>query len=254
MLDASIIIRVKNEKRHLGETLEAVLAQRLRNLEVIVVDSGSTDGTLEIAQRFPVRLLQIKPQEFTYGYALNLGARAAHGRYLVSLSAHATPQNDVWLESLLAGFVDSSVAGTYSRIYTRPGAFLYQRLLVRLFYGPFPWTLTTYASFHNTSSAIRHDLWHILPFDEDMPGGEDQSWARRARAIGYRIIYTPESKVWHSHEGENLWRFARRTWLVDWRGLSMIALNYLRDRGLDLREQREKLRVANWQDARHEAE
>lgn len=246
MLEASIIMRVKNEARHLAETLEMVFAQGMSNFEVIVVDSGSTDATLDIAQRFPVRILQIDPEEFTYGYALNLGARAARGRYLVTLSGHATPYNDRWLENLLAGFTAPDVAGTYSRLQPRPNAFLYQRILAALFYGPFPWTLTTYASFHNTSSAIRRDIWQTIPFDEDMPGGEDQAWVRRARAMGYRIVYMPNSVVWHSHEHENFWRFLKRSWAVDWRGLRMIFLNYLRERGLDLQEEYERLRVKRW--------
>jgi hypothetical protein len=62
-------------------------------------------------------------------------------------------------------------------------------------------------------------------------------------------VYAPDSRVWHSHEGENLPRFMRRTWLVDWRGLTMIALDYLKSRGLDLKEQRDKLRVKGWRDA-----
>jgi len=254
LLEASIIMRVKNEARHLLETLEAVFAQSVRNFEVIMVDSGSTDATLDIAQRFPVKILRIDPKEFTYGYALNLGARAARGPYLVSLSGHATPYNDRWLENLLAGFVAPDVAGTYSRLQPRPEAFLYQRLLAALFYGPFPWTLTTYASFHNTSSAIRRDIWQILPFREDMPGGEDQAWARRARAMGYRIVYTPDSVVWHSHENENFWRFIRRSWTVDWRGLRMIAADQLREMsgGLWLSWQRRKQQASRWLGTRNE--
>lgn len=252
MVEASIIMRVRNEQRHLRETLSAVFEQRMRDFEVLVVDSGSTDHTLDIAREFPTRIIQIRPEEFTYGYALNLGARAARGRFLVSLSGHATPMDDCWLENLLGGFTAPDVAGTYSRLYTRPGAYLYQRLLVGLLYGPRDLTFTTYCSFHNTSSAVRRELWQIHPFQEDMPGGEDQAWARKAKAMGYRIVYTPDSRVWHSHEDENLWRFLRRTWLVDWRGLRMIALDYLKDRGFDVCRQREKLRVKRWQDARDE--
>lgn len=252
MLEASIIIRTKNEARHLEETLTAVFSQDVSSFEVIVIDSGSTDRTLEIASSFPTRILHIQPRSFTYGYALNLGARAARGRHLVSLSGHATPLDGQWLGQLLAGFTSCDVAGVYSRLFVRPHAHLYQRLIAGVFYGPKNLTFTTYGSFHNTSSAIRRELWQVHPFQEDMPGGEDQAWARKTKAMGYRIVYAPESKVLHSHEDETLLRFARRTWLVDWRGLRMIALDYLKDRGLDLREQRDKLRVKNWKDAPNE--
>ena len=248
-MEASIIIRTKNEARHLEQTLKAVYSQKLRDIEVIVVDSGSTDRTLAIAASFPVRLLTIKPKVFTYGYALNLGARSARGRYLVSLSGHATPIDDEWLGSLLARFTRPDVAGVYSRLFPRPDAKLHQRVLARLLYGPRELTLTTYCSFHNTSSAIRRELWQAQPYQEDMPAGEDQAWARRAKAKGYRILYAPDSRVSHSHEGESLLRFARRTWDLDWRGLRMIGLDYLKDKGLDLQWQRERLRVGNWQNA-----
>jgi rhamnosyltransferase len=251
-VEASIIIRTKNEATHLRETLTAVFAQEVSSFEVIVVDSGSTDRTLEIASSFPIRILTIKPKDFTYGYALNLGARAARGRYLVALSGHATPMDGQWLGNMLAGFTGSEVAGVYSRLFSRPNAYLHQRIVTGFFYGPEARTFTTYCSYHNTSSAVRRELWQVHPFQEDMPGGEDQAWARKSKAMGYRIVYAPSSRVWHSHDDETPFLFARRFWTVGLPGLGMIALDYLKDRGLDLREQREKLKVANWQDARNQ--
>ena len=72
---ASIIIRAKNEEALIGEVLTAVYEQTVRDIEVILVDSGSTDRTLEIARKFPLKIIEIRPEEFTYGRALNIGCR-----------------------------------------------------------------------------------------------------------------------------------------------------------------------------------
>jgi glycosyltransferase involved in cell wall biosynthesis len=85
---ASIIIRAKNEEALVGEVLTAVYEQTFRDFEVILVDSGSTDRTVEIARTFPIKIVEIRPEEFTYGRALNIGCKAAQGQFLVFVSAH----------------------------------------------------------------------------------------------------------------------------------------------------------------------
>jgi len=67
----TVLIRSKNEEMYIAETFKAVFAQKLRDFEVILVDSGSKDKTVEIASKFDVRILKIAAKEFTYGYALN---------------------------------------------------------------------------------------------------------------------------------------------------------------------------------------
>ena len=82
-------------------------------VDVHVVDSGSTDGTLDIVRRFPARLIEIPPRSFTYGRALNVGVAAATGEIVVSLSAHSLPAHERWLLNLVRNFADSRVAGVY---------------------------------------------------------------------------------------------------------------------------------------------
>ncbi|MCZ7585330.1 MAG: glycosyltransferase [Deltaproteobacteria bacterium] len=104
---ASVIIRAKNEAAEIGAVLRRVLDQRYGDFEVVVVDSGSTDRTVEIAQKLGVRVVQIAPEAFTYGRALNLGMRETASPYGVFLSAHALPFDRDWLRNLLAPFDDS---------------------------------------------------------------------------------------------------------------------------------------------------
>src|SRR4051812_8781877 len=85
-----VVIRAKNEAAKIGTTLERLAAQTIADLaEVVLVDSGSIDGTLQIASRAGVDAIEIRPESFTYGGALNIGCRGAEAPYLVALSAHA---------------------------------------------------------------------------------------------------------------------------------------------------------------------
>ena len=99
MVETSIIIRTFNEEKHLVKLLEAIQQQSYSNYEIILVDSGSTDNTLSIAGRYPVRIISIKPADFSFGYSLNTGCGQAHGEYLVFVSAHTCPLNSNWLSN-----------------------------------------------------------------------------------------------------------------------------------------------------------
>ncbi len=111
----SIVIRACNEEKHIGQLLEGIASQSLPDHEIILVDSGSTDGTLEIASRYPVRVVHILPQDFTFGHSLNQGVLESHGEFIVIASAHVYPVYPDWLESLLAPFADPQVALTYGK-------------------------------------------------------------------------------------------------------------------------------------------
>src|SRR5438552_9492978 len=98
MPKVSIIIRCHNEEEHIGRLLSGILQQTIKDVEIILVDSGSTDATLSIARRYPVRILHIAPQEFSFGRSLNRGCEAAEGELLVFASAHVYPLYKDWLE------------------------------------------------------------------------------------------------------------------------------------------------------------
>ena len=115
----SIVIRAYNEEAHIGQLLDGVLQQSLKDLEVILVDSGSTDGTVRIAEsmdgRCPVKVVSIQPEKFTFGYSLNRGIANASGHLVVFASAHVYPIYPDWLERLLAPLADPQVALAYGK-------------------------------------------------------------------------------------------------------------------------------------------
>jgi glycosyltransferase involved in cell wall biosynthesis len=193
---ASIVIRSKNEEALLGETLTALYAQTLRDFEVILVDSGSSDRTLEIARQFPVKIIRIRPQDFSYGRALNIGCAAARGKFLVFLSAHAVPLTDEWLAKLLSHFREARVAGAWGAETTDPGTppkaeVVHQDLAMFL--------ENFYFGFCNFNAAIRREIWREFLFDETIPYAEDKEWGYRVLNAGHLLVYDGTAYVFHDH-------------------------------------------------------
>src|SRR5437764_9113130 len=100
----SVIIRARDEARNLARVLGLLRAQETGELtvEVILVDCGSSDDSLAVAASYGARTLELVPERFSFGRALNLGAATATGRVLISLSAHAFPRDRHWLMRLAA--------------------------------------------------------------------------------------------------------------------------------------------------------
>lgn len=207
----SVIIRAKNEARFIGETLAAVQAQRHRDFEVIVVDSGSSDRTVEIAAGYGATLVHMDPKEFTYGRALNLGVSRSRGDLLVSLSAHSTPEGVDWLGSLVSGFRYPGVGAVYGRHIPRSNATMFELLGMTLsgVTSKEQRIQSSSARFSNANGAFRRELWEMMPFNELLPGAEDIEWARRIQKLGYLILFEPKAAVYHSH-GESLPKLIRR--------------------------------------------
>lgn len=199
-MDASIVIRTYNEEEWLGRTLKKVLAQKYSGtFEVIVIDSGSTDSTVTIAKSFSVKLIEIPKELFTYGRSLNMGAKAAKGKYIVNLSAHAPPVQEHWLQSLLSPFKDKKVGATFGKQIPLPGCNPLDARELRAFYGTKKTKNNVPHMFSNSNGAVRKSLWKSIPFDESLPYAEDQFWAKTIVQKGYNVVYVPSGVVMHSH-------------------------------------------------------
>jgi glycosyltransferase involved in cell wall biosynthesis len=208
-----VVIRARNEARHIGQTLAAIFDdQALPPRQLVVVDSGSTDGTQRIVETFPrATLIQIKAEEFTYGYALNLGVANVDAEIIATLSAHSLPVDSTWLRELIKPFATPRVAGVYGRQRPRSNATVLERLGMRLtgVLGETPKLLDRRPLFSNANGAFRRSLWLDHPFDEQIGGAEDIAWVRTMQERGYAIAYRPTAAVYHSH-GEPLFKHLRR--------------------------------------------
>ena len=195
----SIVIRAFNEEEHLGRLLTGIMQQTIQDREIILVDSGSTDATLEIASNFPVKIVQINPAEFTFGRSLNRGVAAAAGEFVVIISAHCYPVYPDWLEQLLKPFEDSRVAVCYGKQRGAETNHYSEHQFFRNYFPDISQLNQGQPYTHNANAAIRKSLWEGHPYDEQLTGLEDLAWSSWAKEQGYSIAYAADAEIIHIH-------------------------------------------------------
>lgn len=196
----SVIIRCFNEEKHIGRLLSGIQEQTRDDVELIVVDSGSTDATVAIASHYPVKLVSIQPEDFSFGYSLNQGCAVAGGEFLVFASAHVYPVYADWLEQLLKPFDNPDIALSYGK---QRGNELTKYSEHQVFAKWFPahsHSTQTHPFCNNANAAVRRSFWEQFPYDETLSGLEDLDWAKRIIAAGYKIAYAADAEVVHVHE------------------------------------------------------
>jgi len=196
----SVVIRAFNEEAHIGRLLSGILQQTIRPIDVILVDSGSTDATLAIASRYPVRIVSIPPEEFTFGRALNRGCALANGEYLVIASAHVYPVYPDWLEQLLQPFADPQVGLVYGRQRGDAATRYSEHQILAKLFPVESLPRQSHPFCNNANAAIRRALWLQRPYDEDLPALEDLEWAAWALGQGHALSYRAEAEVVHVHD------------------------------------------------------
>lgn len=208
-MDVSIVLRTYNEERYLDELLSAVAAQDTAGLavEVVLVDSGSTDSTLAIAERHGVRVVHIRKSEFTFGRSLNLGCEAARGRVLVFVSGHCVPVDEHWLARLVAPVLNGVAGYSYGRQVGRDTTkFSEEQVFAKYF--PDESHVPQEGFFcNNANAALDRQVWWRLRFDEELTGLEDMELAKRLVDEGGEVAYVADSVVYHIHD--ETWRQVR---------------------------------------------
>jgi GT2 family glycosyltransferase len=224
----SIILRSFNEGWALRETLSALKAQEYKNWELIVIDSGSTDGSVELIRRAqPQHFVQIAPHEYHPARVMNHGMRLARSEFGIFLNADATPQGTGWLRPLAEKLFDPQIAAVFGKQIPRSDcqavfAHDYERCFGRWSEVPDEPRIDASGSaredahptiiftdnresknwehfFSMASSGIRRDVWNKRGFNELMRYSEDDEYTRWCRAQGWQVVYAPESVVMHSH-------------------------------------------------------
>lgn len=198
-MNCSIIIRAYNEERYIGRLLEGIQQQSIKDVEIILVDSGSTDGTVRIAESFGARVVRIPSNEFTFGRSLNLGIGAATREFIVIASAHVYPVYPDWLEALLRPFANEKIALTYGKQRGPQTAKFSEQQIYHQWYPDIGQPRQSTAFCNNANAAIRKGLWERNPYDETLTGLEDLAWATWAKEQGFDIAYVPEAEIVHIH-------------------------------------------------------
>lgn len=196
----SIVIRCFNEERGIARLLSGIAAQTLQPDQVVVVDSGSTDRTLDIARRHGVDIHTIDPAEFSFGRSLNRGITQARGELVVFASAHVYPVYDTWLDHLTRPFRDPAIALAYGRQVGGPTTPYSESQILATWFPAESSVSQEHAFANNANAAIRRSEWAAAPYDEDLTGLEDLDWAAKAMDRGKAIAYVAEAPVVHLHD------------------------------------------------------
>lgn len=198
-MQCSIVIRAYNEEKHISRLLEGIRQQTVKNVQVILVDSGSTDSTMEIAKSFGAEVVSITPKEFTFGRSLNLGIEHARAEFVVIVSAHCHPVYPDWLEQLLKPLQDEQVALSYGKQRAGKTNQYSEQQFFRKYFPDVSQPNQGQPFSHNANAAIRRSVWKMEHFNEHLTGLEDLSWSSWALSKGYTIAYTAEAEVVHTH-------------------------------------------------------
>lgn len=219
MIEISILIPAKDEALNIRSCLDGVFSQSTTSeFEVILADSGSTDGTPEIVSSYPVRLYRILPEEFHHARTRNYLASLAQGRFLVYLNADAFPASPNWLQFLLSNFSDSSVGAVYGRHLPKSDCNLERELVLSTMYGndkvvkePCRKQELGYRYYHlsTVNAAIRKSVWERTGFPENLKIYEDVGIAKRILDAGWKIVYEPTATVHHSDNHTSIGLFRR---------------------------------------------
>jgi cellulose synthase/poly-beta-1,6-N-acetylglucosamine synthase-like glycosyltransferase len=213
----SIIIRTYNEERYLGRLLVAIAEQDRGGaahsvgdlqVETIVVDSGSTDRTIEIAQSHGASIWHISSEQFSFGRSLNLGCERAAGDVLVFISGHCIPLLRTWLRTLIEPIVTGKVVLAYGRQVGGETTSLSESEVFSKLYPERSAVPQTGFFCNNANAALGSAIWRQYRFDEALLGLEDMHLAKRLVESGLRIGYVAEAPVAHYHH--ETWAQVRR--------------------------------------------
>lgn len=206
----SIIIRTFNEEAYIDELITSIEQQDPHNFnpEIVLVDSGSTDRTIEIAHGHGCKIKTIKRSEFSFGRSLNIGCEAATGDVLVFISGHCVPTDNQWLSRLCKPLLDGQASYVYGRQIGSNETRVSENRIFSKYFPPHPVVSKEDFYCNNANSAILREVWQKYRFDEELTGLEDIELAQRVVRDGGSIRYIEEALVVHHHN--ETWKAVRR--------------------------------------------
>ena len=202
-MKCSIVIRTYNEEKHIGKLIEGINKQEIGEnlkLEIIIVDSGSSDSTTSIARQMGARVVNISKENFSFGRALNIGCNCASGDILLFASAHVYPIYTDWIAKMMEPFVQENVGLVYGRQIGCSTSYFSEIQIFSKWFPEYSDYNQTTPFCNNANCAIRKSLWDDLKYDEELTGLEDLAWASNIMKLQFRVVYLSEAVIVHVHE------------------------------------------------------
>lgn len=225
--DVSVVLLTKNGMQTLPTVISALGRQQTRlSVEVVAVDSGSTDGTVEFLRSRVDRVLTIPQASFNHGTTRNLAIAESRGDLVVLLVQDAVPIDASWLDRLTAPLMqDPAVAGAFCRQQPHVGAGAITRAYLDRWFAARttarrvsmsrealralpPLERLDRCTFDNVCACIRRTVWLTHPFSPTVIA-EDLEWSRQVLEAGHTVAYVPDAAVEHSHDRSAWYEFAR---------------------------------------------
>ena len=210
----SVVIPTRNAGSNVDQLFRRLKSQEgVKDLEIIVVDSGSTDGTLTVAERCATKLVQIAPEQFSHSFARNTGAERATGDYLLFMVQDALPLTNWWLWEMATALETNSLAAVSCAEYPRADSDLFYQFLIHNHRGSgdsnedriLSWdeSCSTYtgmrwnAQLSDVATLIRRDVFETYRFQRNY--AEDLDLGFRLIRDGQKLGYLQSTRVLHSH-------------------------------------------------------
>lgn len=206
----SIVIRTLNEEKYLNELIVEIKNQIIENFEyeIVIIDSGSTDKTLEIAKEHGCRITFISKKDFSFGKSLNMGSEYANGDILVYVSGHCIPSSTQWLNELVRPIIYGHAGYSYGGQLGKETTKFSEKQIFKKYF-PKESEVPQKGFFcNNANSAISREVWKKYLFNEEITGLEDMELAKRYVDEGGKIAYIFNASVFHIHD--ETWKQTRR--------------------------------------------
>lgn len=218
----SIIVRALNEIIYLPTLISTIRHQKLvdATVKIVVVDSGSTDGTFEYATKHADLVVSIEKEKFSFGRAINLGLDAIDSQITVLVSAHCIPKDEFWLRNLIGPILAGKASASYGKQEAPTSGCISESNIFKMQYPSASKLPDNDPKFNNANSAFVTSLGIQFQFDENLTGLEDIDFAFKLLNQNFKIAYVANATVTHYHNEK--WKQIFRRFERESRSLSTI--------------------------------
>lgn len=226
----SFVIRTLNEGKTLEEVLKRIhLIEGQYDIEIIIVDSGSTDNTLQIGKHYGARIVTISKEKWSWGISLNSGIQNSNGSFIAAISGHCFITRKDFLNNSIPILENPKIAAIYGKQISIPNMDPFEEYEL---YNWYP-DLDSYImncntlkngkgiGISNACCVLKKEAWLKMKFDENVESFEDLIWAFDITNLGYQLVYSNRFSVYHSH-ALNL-EYIYRKWY--WRNYEKLKLD-----------------------------